>query len=83
MAAVALSAALVGLAGPAARIVQAQGHRRPVARHVVRPGDTLWSIAQDRVGAGGDPRPLIDAILTANDGGTALTPGRVLTIPLG
>ena len=49
-------------------------------RYVVRPGDTLWSIArgiQD-----GDPRPLVDAIQAANkvDPG-ALVPGEVLSIP--
>ena len=49
-------------------------------RYVVRPGDTLWSIArgiQD-----GDPRALVDAIQTANraDPG-ALVPGEVLLIP--
>ena len=49
-------------------------------RYVVRPGDTLWSIArgiQD-----GDPRPLVDAIQAANraDPG-ALVPGEVLLIP--
>jgi nucleoid-associated protein YgaU len=49
-------------------------------RYVVRPGDTLWSIArgiQD-----GDPRALVDAIQAANraDPG-ALVPGEVLFIP--
>ena len=49
-------------------------------RYVVRPGDTLWSIArgiQD-----GDPRALVDAIQAANgaDPG-ALAPGQVLFIP--
>jgi nucleoid-associated protein YgaU len=52
----------------------------PTLRNVVRPGDTLWSIArgiQD-----GDPRPLVDAIQAANraDPG-ALVPGQVLLIP--
>jgi LysM repeat protein len=52
----------------------------PSHRYVVRPGDTLWSIArgiQD-----GDPRALVDAIQSANgaDPG-ALIPGEVLLIP--
>jgi nucleoid-associated protein YgaU len=47
---------------------------------VVRPGDTLWSIAR-RI-QDGDPRPLVDAIQAANraDPG-ALVPGEVLLIP--
>jgi len=51
-------------------------------RYVVRPGDTLWSIA--RGVQDGDPRPLVDAIQAANgaDPG-ALVPGQVLIIPAG
>jgi len=52
----------------------------PSRRYVVRPGDTLWSIArgiQD-----GDPRPLVDAIQVANRADLgALVPGEVLLIP--
>ena len=49
-------------------------------RYVVRPGDTLWSIAR-RI-HDGDPRALVDAIQAANgtDPG-ALVPGQVLLIP--
>jgi len=49
-------------------------------RYVVRPGDTLWSIA--RGSQDGDPRALVDAIQAANraDPG-ALVPGEVLLIP--
>jgi nucleoid-associated protein YgaU len=49
--------------------------------YVVRPGDTLWSIAR-RI-QDGDPRPLVDAIQAANraDPG-ALAPGQVLLIPV-
>jgi nucleoid-associated protein YgaU len=54
----------------------------PAAQHryVVRPGDTLWSIAR-RI-HDGDPRALVDAIQSANgtDPG-ALVPGQVLLIP--
>lgn len=49
-------------------------------RYVVRPGDTLWSIAR-RI-HDGDPRALVDAIQAANgtDPG-ALVPGQVLLVP--
>jgi LysM repeat protein len=52
----------------------------PSHRYVVRPGDTLWSIARGM--QDGDPRPLVDAIQAANraDPG-ALVPGEVLLIP--
>jgi nucleoid-associated protein YgaU len=78
-AAAALIGALVVLGLPAAS--RAVGDRPArTATYVVRPGDTLWSIArgiQD-----GDPRPLVDAIQAANraDPG-ALVPGEVLLIP--
>lgn len=59
------------------------GGLRPVAEHryVVRPGDTLWSIAE-RLDPGSDPRPLVDAIARANDvdPGSVL-PGRSLVLP--
>ena len=50
-------------------------------RYVVRPGDTLWSVART-IGGGGDPRSMVDAIQRANhlDPG-ALVPGRTITIP--
>ena len=52
------------------------------ALHVVRPGETLWSIAQDQA-PGDDPRPLSQAIEEAN-GVTAadLVPGLSLRVPL-
>lgn len=55
--------------------------RRDV-RHVVQPGETLWSIAQ-QVSPRQDPRPLIQAIEQAN-GVTAaeLVPGLSLRVPL-
>jgi len=51
-------------------------------RYTVRDGDTVWGIAHRKVGALGDPRPLVDAIVTRNsvDPG-ALVPGDVLLIP--
>jgi hypothetical protein len=53
---------------------------RPVAREqvVVQPGDTVWSIAQE-LAAGGDVRPLVDAIVAAN-GGAELAVGQRLTV---
>ena len=47
---------------------------------VVRPGDTVWSIAAGRFA--GDPRPHVEAILVANHlGSPALRPGQTLRIP--
>jgi hypothetical protein len=47
---------------------------------VVRPGDTLWSIAAARYD--GDPREGIWRLQTRNDlGGSNLTPGMVLYVP--
>jgi hypothetical protein len=54
---------------------------RPASAHayVVRPGDTLWSVAA-ALDPRGDERPLVDA-LVAEVGTTSLYPGEVLTIP--
>jgi nucleoid-associated protein YgaU len=62
------------------------GH--PVARersaptaHVVRAGDTLWSIAV-HIGGGRDPRLVVDAIERANGlHGQPIVPGQQLRIP--
>lgn len=48
---------------------------------MVRPGDTLWSIAE-AVDRGGDPRPLVDA-MQAELGGTTIYPGERLVLPGG
>jgi len=54
--------------------------RRPAtSQSVVRPGDSLWSIAA-RLQPGHDPRPAVDA-LTAARGGAPLVPGEVVTLP--
>jgi Tfp pilus assembly protein FimV len=51
--------------------------------YVVRPGDTLWSIAE-RLRPGEDPRPLVDAIERANGLSAGdLVPGQALQVPLG
>jgi hypothetical protein len=49
--------------------------------YVVRPGDTLWSIAA-RVEPTADPRPLVDR-LQAELGGNTLQPGDRLLLPRG
>ena len=49
--------------------------------YVVRPGDTVWSIAEG-VAGGADPRAVVDAIAARNDidVGTVV-PGQALVIP--
>jgi len=49
------------------------------ATHVVRSGETLWSIATG-LGVSGDIRDAVDAIAEAN-GAEVLVPGQVLVIP--
>ncbi len=49
--------------------------------YVVRPGDTLWSIAA-ALEPGRDQRPLVDQ-LAREVGGTSLYPGQVIPIPAG
>ena len=75
---------LVGvLSGPVANAVGLGGAPEARARrtYVVRPGDTLWSIAT-RLDPSIDPRVVVDAITSANgvDPG-ALVPGQQLSIP--
>lgn len=78
VAAVALTLALLPqprpAASPASLPVEAAG-----ATYVVRPGDTLWSIAT-RVDPTGDPRPLV-ARLYAETGTYAIVPGERIRIP--
>ncbi len=72
-------------AGPVAGALGAGRDSIPASRtsYVVRSGDTLWSIAE-RLAPGEDPRPLVDAIASANgvEAG-ALAPGATLEIPAG
>lgn len=49
------------------------------AAYVVKPGDTLWSIAT-RVDRGGDPRPLVDR-MAAQLGTYELQPGETIDLP--
>jgi hypothetical protein len=54
--------------------------RRPTASHVVtivvRPGDSLWSIAA-RLAPGDDPRPIVDELEAARHG-APLEPGETI-----
>jgi nucleoid-associated protein YgaU len=71
------------LSGPVAHAVGMGGssEARSPRTYVVRPGDTLWSIAL-RSAPSADPRLVVDAIASANlvDPG-ALVPGQELVIP--
>jgi len=70
------------LSGPVANAVGVGGVGEPAAHpYVVRPGDTLWSIAR-RSAPSSDPRPVVAAIESANDVDPgALVPGQQLSIP--
>ena len=72
----------LGLTGPVARAV-AGPSVEPAARrtYVVRPGDTLWSIAV-RVAPGTDPRRIVAEMQAQNvvDAG-ALAAGQTLVVP--
>lgn len=87
---------VVGLVGAGMAVgVAGAGHGAPERRetperprtrvgrvtYVVRPGDTLWSIAE-QLAPGEDPRPLVDALARANAVPPgALVPGQVLVVP--
>jgi nucleoid-associated protein YgaU len=73
---------LVSLGGPLLRAITPEVPTL-VSRHVytVKPGDTVWGIAERLGPRGADPRPLVDAIVRQNDGGTTLTPGETLSVP--
>jgi nucleoid-associated protein YgaU len=80
----AAAAAAVLAAGRAAGSAEQipQGRAERYVRHVIRPGDTLWELARLRVGAEGDPRPLIEALRRLNGLGThSLQPGATILIP--
>jgi nucleoid-associated protein YgaU len=60
------------------------GAARPAkaTTYVVRPGDTIWGIAQGLAGPGADPRPVVDAVVALNHvRGAAITPGERLVVP--
>lgn len=62
------------------------GAKRPSPAHVrvyvVRPGDTLWTIA-GRVDPGADPRAVVDALIVGNHlRNAAIAPGQELRLPV-
>jgi len=61
----------------------ATGGDRPAASrtYVVRPGDTLWSIAVRLAGPSSDPRPLVDELAQANHVAGSIEPGQTLRLP--
>ena len=60
------------------------GSRDAVARrvHVVRQGESLWTIAQRITGPQGDPRPVVDRIVAMNHVRQGvIQPGQELRVP--
>jgi LysM repeat protein len=82
--AIAAAIGLTGvLSGPVANAVGVgvSGSDGPGRSYVVRPGDTLWSIARSS-SPSADPRVVVSAIRAANDvDPAALVPGQQLSIP--
>jgi LysM repeat protein len=77
LAALVLALALVALALSTARPSRGASSE---PQHVVRPGETLWTIAVERYG--GDPRAAVWRIQQRNGlAGGALQPGTVLYLP--
>jgi len=64
-------------------LARGDGPERPARQvtYVVEPGDTLWSIAR-RVAPRHDPRPVVDALVEANDLHGGLQAGRELSVPV-
>lgn len=50
--------------------------RTPLTTYVVRPGDSLWTVAQ-HLEPGRDPRPVVDDLAAARHG-AALVPGETI-----
>lgn len=69
------------LLGPVGHAFHADAAPRFPRTVVVRPGDTLWSIA-GRTEPQADPRAVVEAITAANDvDPEALVPGQRLVVP--
>jgi LysM repeat protein len=74
-----IALALALLLSVVARTGQSAG---PERRYVVKPGDTLWSIAVERYA--GDPREAVWELRERNGlAGTTVHPGEVLVLPSG
>jgi LysM repeat protein len=78
---IALQAALGRSDGGPLTTIGSAGGAQPAVAHlyVVKPGDTLWSIALAS-GAKGDIRPLVDR-LSAEVQGRPLQPGQQILVP--
>jgi hypothetical protein len=78
---IALQAALGRSDGGPLTTIGSAGGAQPAAAHlyVVKPGDTLWTIALAS-GAKGDIRPLVDR-LSAEVHGQPLQPGQQILVP--
>jgi nucleoid-associated protein YgaU len=75
-------AVAVGVGATAAQAGGSDHHARPAARtYTVHPGDTLWFIAVRVAGPDADPRPVVDAIASANHVTGTIVPGQTLQIP--
>jgi len=80
--AVALVLVMARAGGALGGITPAAPERHPAhssqpASTVVRPGDSLWSVAE-RLAPDSDPRPVVDALSSARHG-AELTPGETIS----
>jgi len=69
------------IVGPVGHVFEAGAAPRSARSVLVRPGDTLWSIAE-RSDPGSDPRSVIETVIEANalESGS-LQPGQRLVVP--
>jgi LysM repeat protein len=74
--------AVSGLGFLAGHATAVTSHPAPHRVYVVRPGDTLWSIAIRIDPPGADPRPTVDRLTALNHVLDAeITPGERLVLP--
>jgi hypothetical protein len=79
-----LAVGVAGHAGSAALDAGTAPQTRPVRLqvHEVRAGETIWGIARGVVGPDGDPRPVVDAVIAANQLHDAeIFAGQLLVVP--